>query len=201
MMHLYFVGDGPRDEAAVPRLVERVLGAEVDTEFSAWVRLHARSGYGRKLRYAIRRARDRNRKGVVATVDSDKAPPRERLRELRQARDDDRATSAPLPTALGEAVPHLEAWLLDDPVAVREALGLDPNESVPTIRKAKHPKTAINSLIEKSSDDRSVLDHLSEIARQCNPDRCRHASETGFKSFADDVNTELGPLAGGEFSK
>jgi hypothetical protein len=117
------------------------------------------------------------------------------LRELREARDEDRVTSAPLPTALGEAIPHLEAWLLDDPVAVREGLGLDASADILTARKTKHPKTEINSLVKKSSHDRSLLDHLSEIARRCNPDRCRHASETGFKSSVDDVKTELGPLA------
>jgi hypothetical protein len=203
MIHLYFVGDGPRDGAAIPRLVERILVADVDAEFSPWARLHARGrrGYGRKLRYAIRQARDRSLSGVVATVDSDKAPPRERLRELRQSRDDDRTTSAPLPTALGEAVPHLEAWLLDDPEALREALGLDSREDVPTVRKAKHPKTELNSLIEKSSYDRSLLDHLSEISRRCDPIRCRHASETGFKLFVDDVKTELGPSVVDEASQ
>ena len=55
MIHLYFVGDGPRDEATLPRLVERIRGAEVNGPFKEWrhVRLHGKSGYAGKMKFAV----------------------------------------------------------------------------------------------------------------------------------------------------
>jgi hypothetical protein len=198
MIHLFFVGDGPRDEAAVPRLVERILNVPVRDEFSAWARLHrsgAGKGYGRKLRYATRQAKDRGADGLVATVDADKATKRTRLGELSDARDEDRASSPPFPTAIGEAVPHLEAWLLDDAEAVRHALQLAHDASIPTVRKTKDPKAKLDDLFALSYRKDEVLVLLTDIARELVPSRCRHASSTGFKGFADEVQSELGQLA------
>jgi hypothetical protein len=175
MIDVLFIGDGPRDRATAPVLVEQILNVDVNVEFSDWKRLHSK-GYGRKLRYAICQARDREVAGLVATLDADRAPQRQRLGELRKARDEDRENSPPLPTALGEAVPHSEAWLLDDPVAVRNALGLSAETPVPTVRQTDSPKESLNDLINqsKSVEELTVLDVLQQIASELLPARCRH---------------------------
>src|SRR3990172_6353730 len=186
MIHVLFIGDGPRDEATVPHLVRPILAVEFVPEFRAWkeLRLHRRGhGVGRKLRYAMTQARDRNILGLIATVDSDKAPQRERLRQLQEARQQDRAKYAPFPTALGEACPHLEAWLLDDPVATRTALQLPADAQIPTVRETQSPKNKLQELVRASPfnrDEHTIIDVLSEIASYFDASRCRHQSETGF---------------------
>ncbi|MCH7885708.1 MAG: hypothetical protein IIC01_10715, partial [Planctomycetes bacterium] len=119
-MRLLFVGDGDRDAATVPHLVEGILGLEITDEFRSWkkLRLQPKStprglrGYTPKLMYAVRAARSRGLDGVVATVDRDAEEPRSRLAKLQEGRDLDRREDPALPTALGEANPHGEAWLL-----------------------------------------------------------------------------------------
>lgn len=193
MIHLLFVADGPRDEAVVPRVVERILGVPIRYEFTAWkeIRLHSGSGYERRLLYLLRRARERGASGVIATLDSDKERQRRRLSELRGARDKDRAQFAPIPAALGEGVPHLEAWLLDDAVAVRTALEAATDLVVPTVRTCTSPKETLNAIIRECKPDADILLLLGSIASQMHPERCRHSGETGLKSFVDDVRHEF----------
>ena len=210
MISLFFVGDGARDEATVPHLVRTILQTDFSTLFQPWARLHAAErrgrpgrrlrGYGRKLLYAIRAARVAQADGLVATVDRDKAPAG-RLRRLREARAADRQQAPSLPTALGEAKPHAEAWLLDDPVAVREALELPANADVPSVRDSTYPKHTLHELWEQSPrkeanpGDRE-MDALPEIARRVVPSRCAHRRETGFQAFVTEVRRELAGLAG-----
>jgi hypothetical protein len=42
-LRLLIVGEGPRDEACVPRLVERILQSPVEPQFEAWARLHRKA--------------------------------------------------------------------------------------------------------------------------------------------------------------
>lgn len=197
---LLFVADGPRDAAVVPHLVEGVLGAAVTAEFRAWksLRLNGRGGakgYARKLAFAARVARDAELRGLVATVDTDTAEKGRRLRELKDAVTADRLRSPALPTALGEATPHLEAWLLDDAVAVRRVLQLDEEIAFPTVRRVKSPKEALNDLMASSSrgeDELMVI--LGQMASAVDASRCAHMGETGFKAFVDEVRYELLPL-------
>ena len=197
-MKLLFVADGLLDGVTVPRLVEGILQVTVEEETVGWARLHQRgsgSGYGRKLRFAIRQARDGRLEGVVATVDVDRERRGRRLQELQTARAEDRAASPHLPVALGEADPELEAWLLDDPVAVREALGLEQDQAVPTVRKAKNPKKTLEHLLTQGPRSSERPLHVwPNIAQLLEPSRCRHAKETGFADFQNDVRGELGPL-------
>ena len=198
-MALLFVGDGPRDEAAVPRLVEGILEIEVRETFRPWARLHGGgSGYGRKLAFALGQARDLNAQGLVATIDRDHDHSGGRLGAVRKRRDDVRTVSPPFPTALGEASPHLEAWLLDDEVAVRTALRLDPDRVVPNVRNEKHPKSALEALhaASRRAGDRP-LEVWADLARAVRPERCAHAQSTGFEEFVAEISLELGPLAGG----
>src|SRR5213593_4826031 len=109
MIDFLFVMDGPRDHATVPYLVGRLLGVNVRPVTTPWARLRQQagvSGYRRQLRFAIKQARDARAVALIATVDNDKHPRCQKLKELLKARDDDRASSPAFPTALGEAAPH-----------------------------------------------------------------------------------------------
>lgn len=197
MIRLLFVGDGERDAATNPHLVEKIVGDEVEPTARPWARLHgAARRYSRKLLFAIREARAVGLDGVVATVDQDKSRGRERLRELEGARDKDRETGPPLPTAVGCAKPHAEAWLLDDPVAVRRVLGLPGDAEIPNVRHTVNPKGELARLHSSSPRaDEPAKAILVQIAQDLDVGRCGHARETGLSAFVDDVRREIGPLA------
>lgn len=207
MRHLRIVGDGHRDVAAVPQLVRAVLGSGFQHSARTWqfyVRLHRREkkvpgyvlrGYGVKLLYVLQAARAAGDDGVVATVDADKDRRHERLEQLKTAREADRARHTPLPAALGEARPHSEAWLLDDPVAVREGLGLARNADVPDVLNCDYPKDSLEDLHKHSPrNSEPPLKVWPDIAARVDVSRCNHQKETGFEAFREEVRRELGPL-------
>jgi hypothetical protein len=139
MIRLLFVGEGERDDTTVPRLVERIVGSAVIEVTKRWSRLHAK-GYEKKLEFAVRQAQDAGTVGIVATADEDRSKGGQRCRKLIRARKELRQRSAPFPTALGCPKPHLEAWLLDDEVAVRTAMNLtrsvNPNPKINHVARA-----------------------------------------------------------------
>ncbi len=205
MIHLLFLGDGPRDEAILPPIVGGILEKETAGEFRSWksLRLHDRrgrtrkgssskiKGYGRKLKYARRIAEDGDLAGLVAIVDSDRAPPGSRLRELRKARKDERAAGYDLPIAVGEAKPHTEAWLLDDAQAVRSVLSLGEEVAVPSVRNLGDAKGALEALLQASprQDEPKIV--WADLAKELDPKGCAQAKQTGFAAFVKDVKTEL----------
>lgn len=195
MSQFLFIGDGDRDLIALPELVKRLTKQDFAEESRAWreLRGHGR-GFGKKLKLAARIAIDRGLDGLVAVVDQDRAPARDRLRELAAARAEDRARIS-LPTALGEARPHGEAWLLDDSVAVRRALELPAHEPIPSVTKTRNPKKELESLLAKSpkSGIRPRVIY-GDIAEHVDSSRCAHASETGFAEFAAEVEKEITPV-------
>lgn len=151
MIPLLFIGDGPRDGAMMPAIVKTILGNDIRPEIRTWARLNrAGSGYDRKLLFAIAEARTENLTGLVATVDADKSGP-ERIAQMRAARERDRSKNLPLPVALGCAEPDGEAWLLDDPAAVRQTLGLPENHSLLNVRKTNDPKAALEAAMRISA--------------------------------------------------
>lgn len=195
MIRLLLVADGERDAATVPHLISAILNTPIDPRTTPWSRLHRGRGYAGKLRFASSQAKDMDASGLVAVVDTDTAPSRSRLREMQKAREEIRSSAAPFPTALGEANPHGEAWLLDDQVAVRRALNLDENVPILTVRKTNSPKETLNALIrqsERAEDELLVV--LADIAKEVDPSRATHRKETGFRGFMDEVNDQFGPL-------
>jgi hypothetical protein len=196
MIRIHFVGDGERDAATVPHLVIDILQTEIDPTTTNWPRLNsAGKGYPRKLRFAMKQAIDAGADGLVAVVDRDKAEKRSRLKELQAGREEWRANPAmpPLPAALDEASPHGDVWLLADPVAIRQALELGDDVEIPSVRKTKEPKAALNELI-KGSKYRNEMDIkivLADIARLVDHRRCAHPEETGFGDFVRDVRVEF----------
>jgi len=116
------------------------------------------------------------------------------LSDLKAARERDRTAGHNTPAALGEAIPHLEAWLIDDPVAVRGALKLEPATDIRSPTKIKSPKDELNKLHRDCVSELSLLELLESVAANLDPKRCNHQKDTGFDSFAGDVKAELGPL-------
>jgi bifunctional DNA-binding transcriptional regulator/antitoxin component of YhaV-PrlF toxin-antitoxin module len=191
-MKLLLVADGPRDEASLPPLLNVILGRTVECEFESWVRIHRRGsgrGYDRKLRFSVGQARSRGHAGLVAVVDRDKDHAGHRAGELRSTRETDRQTGAHFPTALGVADPHVDVWLLDDPVAVREGLGLEPKAEVISVHRTKDPKAELDRLIHNSGLE--LIETLKAIATRLQQRRCNHAKSTGFESFAEDCRQEF----------
>jgi len=142
MIRLLFVGDGERDAATNSHLVTVITGAQVIPTTKPWARLNQTGrGYDLKLLFAILQARQDGLDGVVAAVDRDTSRGRDRLRELQAARTKDREKYAPLPTALGVADPHAEAWLLDDPVGRADG--------APTPGRRPHPHRPAGGESEK----------------------------------------------------
>ena len=197
-MKVLIVADGPRDEASLPPLIETILGRQIEPEFEPWVRLHrmdGKHGYGRHLLFSIGQARIRGMVGLVAIVDRDKDRKGHRGRDLRNARDAERNSGRQFPTALGVADPHVDVWLLDDPVAVRQGLGLGSDAEIVNVRRTKDPKGELDNLI-RTNEDHQNLDALKAIAARVDAKRCAHASETGFDSFVKDCHGELANLPG-----
>ncbi|MFO0839808.1 MAG: hypothetical protein U1D55_14955 [Phycisphaerae bacterium] len=202
MIRVRFVGEGPRDEAIVPPLVSGWLGKPTwQPSFVTWSKLVVRKsgrtrtlrGLARKLEYAVSQALTDRQHALVATIDRDRAPPSERLSQMRSG------ITAPsrLPAALGEADPHAEAWLLDDPRAVRDGLDLPADTPLNNVRKCV-PKAELNALCEPVARERGCthLQLLKEIARRVQINRCNHPSETGLQAFHNEVRSNLGSLAG-----
>ncbi len=202
MISLLFVGDGERDAATVPHLVMRILGAEVEPVTRNRAHLHqAGKGYQKKVRFALLQALDAGAAGLIAVVDRDKSQHGEKLKQLRAAREKVRMEKPPFPMAFGEASPHGEAWLLDDPAAIRDALGLDVDAEIVAISRTRDPKSVLNDLIGRSNrEGTEILAVLTGIARLVDPERCFHASHTGFRDFVEDVRTEIGPLVTGQLA-
>ena len=205
MIRVHIVGDGDRDGATVPPLVSNILGVEVEGVFFPWnslpedkkgrkLRMNTTGGYARKIAFAIERARSDRAAGMVAIVDRDVEPAGDRLNKLRSGRETDRLASAPIPTAIGEAVPHGEAWLLNDRVAVRDSLYLEDRHLHAT--DESDPKSALDALISGSPrrEDRR-LEVLRDIAGRVDRSRCPNSDRTGFASFADEVRHEFRDLA------
>lgn len=195
MIPLLFVGDGPRDESTVPLIVGNLLGVAVRPKFSPWARLHGGRGYEAKLRFALRVARDSGARGLVATVDADRSG-MDRLSALRAGRETDRAKHPRLPAALGCAHPHHEAWLLDDELAIREALAVPSSETIPSVHRSKSPKNDLDALMELWKPGVPRRNLLGEVATKVNLKRCSHSRETGFADFVDDIRQEFLPLSG-----
>ncbi len=193
MIQLHFVGDGDRDAVTVPELVQKILGCKIGERSQPWARLHdAGRGYERKLRFAMISAQADGADGLVVTIDRDKDHKGERIERLRQGRLDARNRNLKIPTALGQAIPHGEAWLLDDPVAVKTTLELPESVETPSVLKTKSPKTAMESMLAGSRRaGQRPLQVWADIAEKIELSRYQHAQETGFKQFAEDVESEL----------
>ena len=192
---LLIVGDGERDGAMLPPIVSGILQRPVDAQNERWASTEYRvhHGYQRKLLIAIRRAKDQGKDGVVGVVDADNTEKRgERLRKLRAGREQDRQENAPFPTAIGIAVPHGEAWLLDDAHAVAECLQLGGTDNVRSWQDCKSPKDELTTMHRGSvRENEPPVEICREIASLVLLARCRNSDKTGFADFVNDLTSEF----------
>ena len=195
-MRVRGLGDGPRDEAMMPGILETLLKVKLSVEFTAWRQLRFSGGYAAKLRFVMLQARDAGDDGVVAWADED-THGKNSLRDLRAAREQDNRKHLPVPTASGFAVPHAEAWLLDDPVAIRDVLQVDAG-AIPTVRNSASPKTALDELHRNSPRaEEALMRLLPHLAAALEPARCQHGHETGWDGFQKDVHQQFGERGNG----
>ncbi|MCA9110936.1 MAG: hypothetical protein KDA52_13380 [Planctomycetaceae bacterium] len=201
MINLLVVGDGPRDQSALPILIGQLLGCEIQSRYDDLHEIRYLKGKGdihaRKVKYLSRRACADRFDGLAVVVDTDKSPRREKLKNLRKGRKEDREKNPPFPTALGEAKPHFDVWLLDEPVAIREALGFSADFDNVNAVKVEYPKDELSKLVESSEFEfDQVSDALGAIAKRISLQRCVHPKDTGLAAFAEDLDAEIKPVTG-----
>lgn len=199
MIRIQILGEGPRDACAVPPLIENLLDCRTTPEFTAWSdgslqRFHRKGlpKLGKKLLFALSRASADGMHGVIALIDDD-CHDGDRVEALRAGREAHRHTSPAIPAAVGSAIPHFEAWLLDDPRAVRDALRLPRNHAIPSPVGTNSPKETLHQLFvscPRCNDD-IEKDVLPDIARNVKLERCNQRHQTGLQDFADDLREEF----------
>jgi len=199
MLSIFILGDGPLDNAMLPPLIKRILNVEINPEFKAWkdIRLHGRSGkggYGAKLKYAVRHVKATDDlKALVAVVDQDKDKKETRIIELKKDREVERHHE--IPASVGRAIPHGEAWLIDDHEAIKEALGLPADAQIPSVKKTGNPKNVLNEIHQQHKGDlQSRKDAYACIAKNVRLSRCRFPEKTGFKEFVEDLMKEFSAI-------
>jgi hypothetical protein len=191
MSHICYLGDGARDNAVLPHLVRSLLGADFPSTFQRWAHLRV-GGFARKLKFAAIAAIEDKELAIVAVVDRDKAEKHERLLQLKSARDQVHAKDPDFPIAIGEANPHGEAWLLDDPIALRQVLRLKDDITIPSVITTCNPKSELQNLIDQSPENwSSTLEAMTAIAEEFQHYRCDCRGETGLAEFVEDVLAEL----------
>jgi hypothetical protein len=193
MIRLLFVGDGDRDSATVPRIVETIVGTRIDPVTRNWARLHG-GGLRRKIRFGVLDAQACGALGTVMTLDRDRSPAGRRMRTLAECQAELRGEFPPFPIAFGCANPHGEAWLLADQAAVRNVLRLEAATAVPSA-KVGSPKASLESLLRTSARaGERPLEIWAEIAKALDPKRCAYQKDTGFRAFVKEIEEEIGPL-------
>ena len=129
--------------------------------------------------------------GLVAVLDRDTAPAGDRLDQAKAGVERDRSDlhRVPVPTALGEANPHFEAWLSDDGDAVRSVLKISAEEAVPGVADGS-PKVTLERLVADRGMDRDET--KAAVAAAVDVVRCRSAGDTGLAEFVAELRREFG---------
>jgi hypothetical protein len=195
MIRLLIVADGPRDEATLPPLVETIVGKSIGAQFVPWrgLRVHSPgkgNRTGRKLKFAVRRAQSDNLEGVVAVVDRDRDE--DRLRDLTDARADDRAGGVNLPTAVGCAVPHSEKWYVSDRTAMKVCFPGGTDADFEAIQRSRKPKDDLDGLF--AAHDVPKIEGLRILSSNLQVSRCAHRDDSGLSAFEADLIAEIGPI-------
>ncbi len=203
---LEFFGEGKTDigkESAMPRLpdqgvvpivVHRLCGkpAVMRVKTKRYAHLQGK-GLWQKVRFAKRQARyNKDTRGAVFILDTEGND--NVFTELAKGRDHELPD---FPLAIGAARPCIEAWLLVDAPAIRQALGLSdspllPNDpeslSAPSHNRENNPKTMLAELGAGSQVQKDA------IARKLDLNAARERCLISFEPFAAEVETHLRPL-------
>ncbi|MBI3819173.1 MAG: hypothetical protein HY286_10815 [Planctomycetes bacterium] len=210
-VEIHLLVDGERDAKALPHIIHNILESKPEcrsiTSFSPrhWkdLRFHNRDkkarlqGYAKKLQYIIDENHNGIGRAIVAVVDRDRDADGARVRELRSTRTDARLQAIRVPLAIGEAIPHGEAWLLPDRHVVAGVFEVDPAE---VNIKAKSPKDELQRLGEKKITKEKFSDRLETLAKKVRVHVIADRSDNGFAEFAEDIKKELGSLFSGAAS-
>ena len=192
MISIRLVAEGFRDEAIMRALIPQIIGHKVFILFKSLKEYHL-DGMSLKKKYRfIATSMKVNREFFgIGLFDRDKNKRREGIREVKEALENVEGFNSLFHFAFGEADPHLEAWLLDDPVAIREALGLPPAVQIPSVDSVNDPKEEIEKLRKQGPEDvleAEICKILEAIAGKLTPKRCTRAKQTGFAQFQKEVH-------------
>ena len=178
----------------MPIVVHRLCGKpfEMQVKTKRYAHLQGK-GLWQKVAFAKRQARyNRGTRGAVFVLDKegyDKV-----IAELTRGRDHELPN---FPLAIGAAMPCIEAWLLVDSSALRQALELAHSPELPAnpeslpapIENRKHnPKMVLAGLGAASQARKDAIAHKLDLTK------ARAGCSVSFEPFAAEVETHLRPL-------
>lgn len=163
------------------------------------IRKHS-GGYAGKVRAAMVQADTEGFDALVFVMDRDRDAGRPR--ELEKGRDAARLKQVTIPTAIGCCIETVEAWLLADPSAVSEVLGINSSEIPPNPEtldgkegSGQHPKDVMQRLQHAAPGESNWDEIYQEIAVKADLDRVARHCPRGFKPFLEELKC-CAPLAG-----
>ena len=194
----------PRGLFALPRLVHRLLSSPTDMayvcgRFPDVPPVHGRGAkYARKVRSAIRRARQRQCDVVAIAIDRDRRANATTIVPLREGRDAMAHAGFP-PCAVGMAVEAFDAWMIADGKALKAAGG-DPTKGHPNPEKlngkegtSRHPKDLAT---EAFGGKAGLARNYAAVAKHVDLALLEKACPEGFAPFAAEVRERIGPVTG-----
>jgi Domain of unknown function (DUF4276) len=188
----------PPTEGVVPVLVHKLCG-QPDTMRVVRRALPFLQGkkLWQKVKFVEQTALYNEAAGAVFVIDTE-GNHRSRLAELVKGRD---SAYPDFPMAVGVAHPCIEAWLLADPVAIAQAMGLsnDPREidspedlPAPQRNRDHNPKTVLAECARgspvSSRDATRIAAEIVDLAV------LRRRCPLGFEPFAREVEKRIAPL-------
>lgn len=101
-----------------------------------------------------------------------------------------------MPCAVGQAVESFDAWMIADHRAVTGAGG-NTHGLTGKPESEKKPKACAGKAFNCHPDGRGLGPYYHEVAANARIETLKEVCPKGFKPFADDVRTHIGPLFAG----
>jgi hypothetical protein len=183
------------NQGVVNIVVHRLCGnpAEMRVKTKRYAHLQQGKGLWQKVRFAKRQARyNKGTRGVVFVLDTE--GDNEVIAKLAKGRDHELPE---FPLAIGVAQPCIESWLLVDPSALCQALGLPGSPELP-----ENPESLPAPAHDRKHNPKIVLAELGAnsqhkkdaIARTLDLNTGRKRCPFGFEPFAAEIETLIRPL-------
>ncbi len=179
---------------ALPSLIHRLLGEPRHVAYRGR-RLkdvfHARGrGLQKKIKAAMRTARNDGADALAVVVDRDGRENRNRLTELKAGRD---ALPARLgvPCAVGMAVEEFDAWMITDRSAMAQVTN-DGNPQAHDDPESLRPRQAKAHAHKELGS--GLADKYATIAAQLDLDLLKRTCSGGFRPFAQEVTDRIAPV-------
>jgi hypothetical protein len=217
-MQILILGEGPTDlgrlaldgtletEGTLPILVRKILNAvapelPIDVRaqqiskkprlFPASARRMGRSqyGYANRLWGLLGLKEGRDADAIVAVVDRDGKQNKDRIEELNKGRQE--LSSENKACAVGVAIEMIEAWLLADEKALRDALSDATMQRQPDPESLKDPKGKLREIltgaVSREIQTGDFPDHYAAIAKAVAVAVLEQRCPEGFGPFAEQV--------------